>query len=96
MCGSHGINVSVSFSNVLDEHGTQERHGKVAEHGKAEDRPSELSLLREADRMNWHFLLLQEDERVQHAGSTMAWLVTQLTHSYFEYARPATEIGLRS
>lgn len=51
---------------------------------KEEDRLGAGQLSREADRIKWHFLLIQDDERDQHAGLTMAPLVTKTAYNCVE------------
>lgn len=46
------------FANAVDERVAQERQAKAVEHAtKEEDRPGELKLSRDPDRVKWHILL---------------------------------------
>lgn len=64
-------------SPTLDERTTQKAQAKVTKPVKVGEGGGDLMLSRGADRISWHFLVLQDDECDQNAGIVMAPLVTK-------------------
>lgn len=86
VCESDEIHISGSFTNVvIDEGVTKEQPGKVADPAQNEEyHIVDLKLLRKADRMKWHSLLLKDGERA-HYGFAMAPIITNDAHPSVEF-----------
>lgn len=69
---------AVGFANAHVEDCKCIKRATIKNHAKKEEaRFGKLQLSKEADRLKWHFLILQDDERHQHAVLAMVTMVHQ-------------------